>query len=87
MPVVDAGMPALFRDVGQMMAPGRLARAAMPVLIIEGSTAPGIIGAICEGLERRLPDARRAVIVGAGHMAPMTHAAQVSAEILRFLQP
>ena len=33
-----------------------------------------------------LPRAERAVIAGAGHMAPITHAKQVSAEILRFLK-
>ena len=85
MPLVGAGMPALYHDVGNMLEAGRLGRISQPVLLIEGSTSPGVIGAICEGLEHRLPNAARAVIGGAGHMAPITHAGQVSGKILRFL--
>lgn len=57
-----------------------------PALLIEGSASPAIIGAINEGLAARLPKAERAVMAGAGHMVPLTHARQVSAEILRFLR-
>ena len=85
MPLVGAGMQALYHDAGNMLSPGQLERVSQPVLLVEGNSSPGIIGAVCEGLERRLPSARRAVIGGAGHMAPITHAREVSAEILRFL--
>ncbi|MEQ9258384.1 MAG: alpha/beta hydrolase [Roseovarius sp.] len=83
--LVAAGRAALYEDAGGMLAPGRLARVACPVLLIEGSTSPPIISAITEGLAARLPDARRRVIEGAGHMAPITHARQVAEEIRRFL--
>lgn len=87
MPVVGAGMPALYHDAGGMLAPGRLDRVTMPTLIIEGGAAPTIMATVCAGLAQRLPDARRAVVAGASHMVPITHAAEVSGEILRFLYP
>ncbi|MEO3413604.1 alpha/beta hydrolase [Roseovarius sp. CAU 1744] len=86
MPVVAAGNAALHQDPGGLLQPDRLARVAMPVLIVNGTESPPIVGAICEGLERRLPDARRAIVAGAGHMAPLTHAGPVGAEILQFLR-
>ncbi len=86
MPLVEAGNAAIFDDVARMLDPEGLARVTMPVLIVEGTVAPPIISAVCAGLERRLSDATRAIIAGAGHMAPLTHAGAVSAEILQFLR-
>ena len=37
--------------------------------------------AINKSLERRLPDARRERIAGAGHMAPLTHPREVAQAI------
>lgn len=85
MVLVAAGTDALYRDAGEMLAPGVLEGVAAPALIIEGSASPPVIAAICEGLAARLPRAERAVIMGAAHMAPITHAPQVGSEILRFL--
>ncbi len=84
--LIAAGHPALYEDVGGMLQPGVLAGVTQPVLLMEGNQSPDIIPAINEGLAKRLPRAERTIIAGAGHMAPMTHARQVSAEILRFLQ-
>ena len=86
MPLIEAGHPALYDDVGGLLAPGVLQAVRQPALLIEGSTSPDIISAINEGLAARLPRAERAVIAGAGHMVPLTHARQVGAEILRFLR-
>lgn len=85
MPLVAAGDAALFDDVGGMLTPGRLEGLDIPVQLIEGSASPWIIEPISESLAARLPRAERAVIMGAGHMAPLTHAKQVAAEIGRFL--
>ena len=38
-----------------------------------------MVGEIFDTLAARLPDARRATVPGAGHMAPVTHPAEVSA--------
>jgi pimeloyl-ACP methyl ester carboxylesterase len=86
MHLIAAGQPALYDDVGGVLAPDVLTGLTQPVLLIEGSKSPGIIPAINDGLAKRLSHAERAVIAGAGHMAPITHAKQVSAEVLRFLQ-
>ncbi|WP_299848068.1 alpha/beta hydrolase [uncultured Roseovarius sp.] len=85
MPFVGAGEPALFHDAGQILAPERLSRVSMPVLLIDGSATLEIVSVICDGLHQRLPHASRAVIMGAGHMLPITHAQQTGHEILRFL--
>lgn len=86
MSLIEAGHAALYDDVGSLLAPGVLQGVTQPVLLIEGTASPAIIGAINEGLVARLPKAERAVMAGAGHMVPLTHARQVSAEILRFLR-
>lgn len=86
MPLIAAADGALFHDAGGMLASGALERIAAQVLLIEGSQSPAIIAAINEGLAARLPRPERAVIAGAAHMAPITHPAQVAAEILRFLR-
>lgn len=84
--LIPAGRTALHDDPGGLLEEGVLQRLDIPVLLIEGSASPPIIGAIHAGLSARLPRARRVVIAGAGHMAPITHADQVSDEILRFLE-
>lgn len=83
-PMIDAAAPALMEDVAGVLAPGGLERVACPVLLLGGSTSPGITEAIAEGLATRLPRAERAMIVGAGHMAPITHPRQVASELQRF---
>lgn len=86
MRIIAATHPALCEDLAGLLAPGRLEAVDIPALLIEGSESPAIMAAICEGLSARLPRASRAVILGAGHMVPLTHTRQTGAEILRFLQ-
>ena len=86
MPLIAAAESALFGDVGGMLVEGVLEAVEQPVLLVEGSRSPAIIRAIHDGLAVRLPDAQCVMVMGAGHMAPITHAQQVSAEVLRFLQ-
>lgn len=83
--VVAAEEPSVHHDVGGVLAAEKLARVNMPVLLIEGSKSPEVIGAINQGLAQRIPQAERAVIAGAGHMVPITHADQVATEVLRLL--
>lgn len=86
MHLIAAAGPVLHQDAAGLLAPGVLDAVDMPVLLLEGSASPPIIGAINAGLAARLPRAERAVVAGAGHMVPITHAGQVAAEILRFLR-
>ncbi|MHA7851542.1 alpha/beta fold hydrolase [Roseovarius sp.] len=83
-PMIDAAAPALMEDVAGVLAPGALERIACPVLLLGGSASPAITEAITEGLAARLPHAARAMIGGAGHMAPITHPRQVASELQRF---
>lgn len=64
---------ALSADTGGLLAWQRLEGLGLPVLLVEGSRSPPIIGAIHAELARRLPMAQRVTIDGAGHMLPLTH--------------
>ncbi|WP_296765710.1 alpha/beta hydrolase [Sediminimonas sp.] len=84
--LIEAGAPAIYGDCAGLLASGALERIAVPVLLVEGGNSPHYIAAINDGLARRIPDTRRAVIDGAGHMAPITHADAVAAQIRAFLR-
>jgi pimeloyl-ACP methyl ester carboxylesterase len=85
MPLIEAATDALYGDSGGMLASGALARIGVPVVLLEGSESPAIISAINTGLAARLPEARRVVVQGAGHMGPISHARVVAEEIRGFL--
>ena len=59
---------------------------ACPVLILRGEFAPAPTAAVARLLSSALPRCRIETIPGAGHMGPITHADEVNARILRFLQ-
>ncbi len=65
--------PALRDDSGGLLRYMGLESLGMPVLLVEGGDSPPVIGAIMGELARRLPDAARLVVPGAGHMVPITH--------------
>jgi pimeloyl-ACP methyl ester carboxylesterase len=56
-----------------------------PTLILRGEHAPAPTRLIAETLPTLLPAARLAVVAGAGHMGPLTHASEVSATIARHI--
>ncbi|MDR9393699.1 alpha/beta fold hydrolase [Roseovarius sp. SYSU LYC5161] len=85
MPLVAAAEGALNDDPAGLLSPGALSTLDLPVLLMEGSLSPAIVGVIQEGLATRLPRAERTVIMDAGHMAPVTHPVQVGDEIRRFV--
>ena len=60
-----------------------VARINVPVLLIEGEKTDQVIVAVQEELARVLPQARRVVVAGAGHMVPITHPREVASEIRR----
>jgi pimeloyl-ACP methyl ester carboxylesterase len=57
-----------------------------PTLIMRGEHALAPSRLIAEILETLLPDADLMVVAGAGHMGPLTHAAQVNAVITRHIE-
>jgi len=87
MPLIEAAAPALYEDVGGMLASGALARIAAPVLLMAGARSTAINAAINDGLAARLPDCRRVRFDGAGHMGPVSHPREVAAAIRGFLSP
>ena len=80
-PLVLACDAGLYKDVLGITAEGRLEGLDCPVQLIRGSETHVVIGAINDALAARIPGAENKVIAGAGHMVPITHAAQTAAEI------
>ncbi len=85
MPIVSATAPALMDDAHRLLGTGRLERADMPILLVEGTQTMPIITHILNGLAERLPNARRVMIPGAGHMLPASHADGLSYEMSRIM--
>lgn len=85
-PLVHACAPTLFDDAAGMLSEEGIARISQPVLLLEGLDSPQYIAAINDALMARIKRAERAVITGAGHMAPMTHPKDVAAAIRGFLE-
>jgi pimeloyl-ACP methyl ester carboxylesterase len=83
--LIAAQNPALIQDSAGILAPWRLESLGVPVLLLEGAASPAVIPAILDELARRLPQVRRVVVPGAGHMLPMTHTAAVAGAIAAHL--
>ena len=64
---------------------GAYADLHVPTLIMRGQHAPAPTRLIAETLPTLMPAARLMVIDGAGHMGPLTHAAEVNAAIARHI--
>ena len=77
--VVPESAPVLEEDRANLLP--RLGQLHCPTLLIEGDRSPPVIAEIQAALAVAIPQARRTVVAGAGHMAPITHPAQVAAEI------
>jgi len=73
-------------DAPGLAAPGRIEGLKMPVLLIEGGASPAIVHAVHDAFVARVPQARRVMIAGAGHMSPLTHPEGVAGEIAAFLK-
>lgn len=69
---------ALIRDVTPLST---LARTTAPALLLTGERSPVCARRVVEHLGRALASREIAVIAGAGHMGPLTHAAEVNARV------
>jgi pimeloyl-ACP methyl ester carboxylesterase len=65
---------------------GDLVGLDVPTLVIRGGASPLPVRRIAWHLGRTLPQARLETIEDAGHMAPLTHAADVNALVARHLE-
>lgn len=82
---VPASHPFLGDDSAGLLEPGRFARITMPTLLLEGDKSPDMTDAINLSLAKRIPQAKRVVIKGAGHMSPLTHPQEVAQAIRELL--
>lgn len=83
--LIPAQNAALLEDAGGLLSFGRLEALGLPVLLAQGAQSPAVIDVINTELARRLPQVQRAVVAGAGHMLPITHAADCAALVSSFL--
>lgn len=67
--------------IGEQAEPGDYMRLHCSTLVIRCEHAPVPIRLIAEALPKLLPNARIAVVAGAGHMGPLKHATEVNAII------
>ena len=81
MSLVTATRAGLFDDSGGLLRPGVMERFTPPVLILLGADTTQIFHATVRGLLQRLPDATASVIEAAGHMLPISHAAETAVAI------
>ena len=78
--------PLDFHALTEDPTPAEAYRALrFPVLLLRGERAPAPTRLIAETLAELMPASRLAVIRGAGHMGPLTHASEVSAAIARHI--
>lgn len=70
---------------GEPLPAATAARLTMPTLVLHGTETTQAARALARLLRRWLPQAEHRGLAGLGHMGPLTHAASVNAELLRFL--
>lgn len=76
----------LYNDTAGFLEEGVLAKVQMPTLVMRGDLALPAVKATNAGLARRLGNAMEVVIPGAGHMAPISHPAEVAEAISEVLR-
>jgi lipase len=62
-----------------------LTRVALPVHVVEGTATTAVDHAICDVVLRHAPRVEHSVIEGAGHMMPLTHAAELTRALVPFV--
>ncbi|MFN3646487.1 MAG: alpha/beta fold hydrolase [Gemmobacter sp.] len=76
--LIPATNAVLFDDIRGLVVPGRLESLRLPVLLAQGGASPAIVAAVNGTLAARIPGARAISVPGAGHMLPLTHAADLA---------
>lgn len=78
MHLIAAQNPYLLDDAAGLLRYMGLESIGVPTLLVEGADSPPIIDAVHSELARRLTQVTRLAVPGAGHMVPITHAAEVA---------
>ena len=81
MHLIAAQNPVLLDDAAGLLRYMGLESIGVPVLLVEGGDSPPIINAVHTELARRLEQVTRLAVPGAGHMVPITHAAEVASAV------
>ena len=84
--LIMEGAPSIYDDAAGLLSGGRLDRIKAPLLLMEGGESPIYIAAINTALARRIAQAERLIVPGAGHMLPITHPQAVAEAVRAFLQ-
>lgn len=84
--VINDAALALYQDTAGLLREGRLQALEIPVFLVRGSQSDPVIETINEGLARRIPGAKTAVLEGAGHMLPISHPKDCAALLRGFWQ-
>jgi pimeloyl-ACP methyl ester carboxylesterase len=82
MPAIDRHFRAVFAEP---LALREVARLSMPMLFMTGGRTQRVMQRFAETVRSALPRARHCTIAEAGHMGPITHAAQFEATTLAFV--
>lgn len=82
---IAAQNPVLLEDSAGLLRYMGLESIGVPVLLVEGSASPPIVRAVQDELACRLPQVKRLVVPGAGHMVPITHSGDVAAAVTAHL--
>ena len=83
--VVPDTQPFLYDDACGLLKPGVLEGVQIPTLLMRGEHALPAITATNAGLAKRFGNATEVTINGAGHMAPISHPAEVAKAISSLL--
>ncbi len=80
----------IFQEVASLMVDTTLLESyrtlSMPTLLLGGARSPLPAGRVLERLESAMPNARRHVFEGLGHMAPISHADVVNTAIAAHIE-
>ena len=82
---IAAQNPFLLDDSAGLLRYMGLESIGVPVLMVEGAASPAIVRAVQDELARRLPQVKRLVVPGAGHMVPITHPDEVATAVMAHL--
>lgn len=82
--LIDIQRHAILEDNDWRMTLDDLAAMEMPALVMHGAESPPVMAAMSEVTAAHLGRARVIEVAGAGHMLPITHAAEVARHLRDF---
>jgi pimeloyl-ACP methyl ester carboxylesterase len=78
-PFILGTRPFVMEDYAGLLKPGVLETLEMPVALVQGERTHPLIKTAISSLKERIKGCKLEVILGAGHMAPISHAENVAA--------